>query len=293
MLPSKRFEASKNHQKLPFRHKPVTNCFPRTTALPKQSPLFWTSHKDRYLRQLLITDIEASTGRDLVVYFTDTDNSLAGIDPGDDQLFYELLCSRSREGLDLLIETPGGVTDTTEKLCSLLRSLAPDLRVIVPRRAKSNGTVIALAAAEILMSATSELGPIDPSIGNLPVEFILNDDAANPILKQIAKTASLQTRRLAKELLTSGMMMGQGEAAIENVVELLATRKRFHSHGSVIDASEAQQLGLNVRILPVEDDLWRQFWLLRTMYAYDAPRNGHWKVFEGAKVSTAVNAKTP
>lgn len=269
----------------------MTDCFPRTTALPKQSPLFWTSHKDRYLRQLLIADIEAVTGRDLIVYFTDTDNSLAGIDPGDDQLIFELLRSRSRAGVDLLLETPGGFTDTTEKLCSLLRSMAPDLRVVVPRKAKSNGTVIALAAAEILMSSTSELGPIDPSINNLPAEFILNDPTANPILKQAAFTASLQTRRLAKELLTSGMMRGSAESVIDDLVGLLATRQRYHSHGSVIDAGEAKSLGLNVRIFPVEDDLWQRFWLLRTMYAYDAPRNGHWKIFEGARVSTAVNAK--
>ena len=47
---------------------------PQTT--PNQSPLYWVSHKDRYLRQLLIKDIEEITGRSLVVYFTDCDRTL-------------------------------------------------------------------------------------------------------------------------------------------------------------------------------------------------------------------------
>lgn len=162
----------------------MDDCFPRNIKLPKQSPLFWVSHKDRYLRQLLIRDIELETNRELIVYFTDTDNANAGIDPGDDQFLFELLSSRQRKEVDLLLETPGGYTDTTEKLCAMLRDMAPDLRVIIPRKAKSNGTVIALAANQIVMSSTSELGPIDPSINNIPTEFILGDPNANPYLRQ-------------------------------------------------------------------------------------------------------------
>jgi hypothetical protein len=269
----------------------MPESFPRTNIVPNQSPLFWVSHKDRYLRQLLISDIESETGRDLIVYFTDTDNSLAIIDPGDDQFLYELLRDRHHDGIDLLLETPGGATDTTEKLCAMLRSMAPDIRVVVPRRAKSNGTLMALSSKEILMSATSELGPIDPSLGNLPAEFILNDPTANPILKQAAYTAALQTKRLAKDLLNSGMMQGVDEKIIDETVEVLASRQRFHSHGSVVDAREAEKLGLKVNFFEHSDPLWQKFWLLRSMYAYDAPRNGHAKIFEGLRVSTAVAAK--
>jgi len=57
--------------------------FLRTKDAPAQSPLFWVTHKDRYLRQLLIRDIEESTGRDLIV-FTYCDRSAAIIDATDD-----------------------------------------------------------------------------------------------------------------------------------------------------------------------------------------------------------------
>ncbi|MFK2874491.1 hypothetical protein ISP13_13185 [Dyella lipolytica] len=271
----------------------MTECFPRGKTIPAQSPLFWVTHKDRYLRQLLIKDIQESTGRDLIVYFTDIDRTEAQIDPGDDQFFLELLNARKKEGVDLLLETHGGFTDATEKICALLRQLAPDLRVIVPRRAKSNGTVIALCAKQIVMSASSELGPIDPNLGPTPIHFLLNAPAGaiDPLTLQIAQTFQAQTTKLATVLLKSGMMSGKTPEEVDAVVKKLASRDHYHSHGSVIDASEAASLGLNVLLLDSKDELWQKLWLLRTMYAYDCNAHGYSKLFEGELVSSAVTAK--
>ena len=271
----------------------LDDFFPRKPDLPQQSPLFWVTHKDRYLRQLLINDIERQTERDLIVYFTDTDNSNAQIDPGDDQFVVELLKDRKGRGVDLMLETPGGFTDPTEKICALLRQLAPDLRVIVPRRAKSNGTVIALTGSSIVMSASSELGPIDPAVMNgIPAEYILKDAGSyEPAVFRIAESASAQTKKLAKSLLTTGMMSSKPEAEVDAVVEKLATRNCYASHGSVIDVKEAQALGLSVEELNPDEDLWQRIWLLRTMYAYDCSRNGYAKLFEAARISSAVATK--
>lgn len=190
-----------------------------------------------------------------------------------------------------MLETNGGFTDPTEKICALLRRLAPDLRVIIPRRAKSNGTVLALCGQQIIMSATSELGPIDPSLGGTPIEFILNAPAGtvDPVMVQVAHSFMNQTRKLATDLLMSGMMK-ERQADVAGVVDKLASRNHYHSHGSVIDAKEANQLGLNVIELAPSDVLWQKLWLLRTMYAYDCARNGHAKLFEGEYVSSAVAA---
>lgn len=269
----------------------MEDCFPRTNVVPKQSPLFWVTHKDRYLRQQLIRDIQETTQRDLIVYFTDSDHSNLQIDGTDDQYLVELLAQRKRDGVDLLLETPGGLTDATEKVCSVLRSLAPDLRVIVPRRAKSNGTVIALTGYEIVMSASSELGPIDPMVNGIPVEFLLHavPGTVDPIMYQVAQTAKQQTVKLATHLLETGMLK-EKPGAISDVIAKLASRDHYHSHGSVIDIDEAVDLGLNVRRLPLDDDLWRRIWLLRTMYAYDAKLHGFGKIFEGELVSSAVAA---
>jgi len=271
------------------------DTFPRSTDLPQQSPLFWVTHKDRYLRQLLIQDIQQQTGRDLIVYFTDCDRSQSGIDQTDDTFLTELLDGVSRSQVDLFLETNGGGTDGTEKICSLLRQRAPDLRVIVPRRAKSNGTVIALCGSDILLSSTSELGPIDPSMNNIPVEFVINAPAGavNAIELQIAKTFLAQTRKLAKYLLCTGMMKTLKPADVEAVVDKLASRSQYHSHGSVIDVNEAISLGLSVKNIDSKDPLWQRIWLLRTMYSYDCGRNGYSKIFEGQRVSSAVTRVAP
>lgn len=270
----------------------MTVPFPRGSKVPTQSPLFWVTHKDRYLRQLLIQDIERDTKRELLVYFTDVDNTDAVIDPGDDQFFYELLQGLGRRPVDLILETNGGFTDPTEKICSLLRTLAPDLRVIVPRRAKSNGTVIALAGRSIVMSAGSELGPIDPFVQGIPAEFVIKQPAAYPPpLVSFAISASQQTQMLATTLLQTGMLAGKKPAEIAAIVGKLATRDHYASHGSVIDVHEAIQLGLVVEELPVEDEIWQKLWLLRTMYAYDCPRSGYAKIFESTTKSAAVSVK--
>lgn len=197
--------------------------------------------------------------------------------------------------IDLLVETNGGATDATEKICSLLRQATDNLRVIVPRRAKSNGTVISLCGSTILMGFQSELGPIDPSIFNVPAEFIVNAEPGsfNQIELQYAKSVRLQTSKLATSLLKTGMMSNCTDAEIEDTVRKLSTKEHYHSHGSSIDADEAARLKLNIEKISPENDLWKKIWLLRTMYQYDCMANGYSKLFEGNYVSSAVVAKKP
>jgi ClpP class serine protease len=211
----------------------MSGCFPRTTDTPNQSPLYWVAHKDRYLRQLLIKDIEEITKRNLVVYYTDCDRTVAQIKQSDDVAFYELLNKIEGKAIDLLLETNGGLTDATEKICGLLRQATNDLRVIVPRRAKSNGTVIALCGSSILMGFQSELGPIDPSIGGVPAEFVINapPGSFNPLDLQYADAARKQTRKLASTLLKTGMMNEYSIQEVEDTIEKLATKDHYHSHG--------------------------------------------------------------
>lgn len=271
----------------------MAESFPRTTDIPTQSPLFWVTHKDRYLRQLLIRDIQQKTGRCLIVYFADCTEEKSQIDASDDIYLAELLSSCRGKAVDLLVETNGGATDATEKICSLLRTGAPDLRVIVPRRAKSNGTVIAMCGQQIVMGFESELGPIDPSFNGIPVEFVLNAPAGtiNPIELQIADTFQKQTRKLASHLLTTGMMKGKDPKDIEAVVSKIGSRNHYHSHGSVIDSTEALALGLAVVAMPTEDTLWQLIGLLRAMYQFDCQQQRYLKIFEGDKVSLVVTAK--
>jgi serine dehydrogenase proteinase len=240
-----------------------------------------------------LRDIQEATGRALIVYFSGYNDTRAQILAGDDSFFMEMIRDANGRPADLLIETPGGATDTTEKIATLLRTLVPDLRVIVPCRAKSNGTLLALVGAQIVMGVCSELGPADPLVSlspsqAVPAQFLLSAQNVDPIFVQAAAHAVRQTEMLANKLLSTGMMKGRNPKDIEVTVKARSSRERYPSHGSVIDADEATRLGLNVKKLPPEDELWQQIWLLRCMYEYDLAKIGGLKIFEGLTVSNVL-----
>ncbi|WP_022721218.1 hypothetical protein [Rhodopseudomonas sp. B29] len=263
--------------------------FPRSAELPSQSPLFWVEQKDRYLRQLLIRDLEELTKRRLVVYFTNRFENVQ-IDSGDCALMAELLGDVDGKPVDLLLETVGGMTDATEGLISLIRNLVSDLRVIVVNAAKSNGTLLGLAAKSIVMGPTSELGPIEPLVQGIPCSVLEQPqiEQQNFPLHMYGKYALQQTRTLAKTLLSDGMMKGRSAQDVETAVAKLSSRDTYFSHGSVIDHKEAAALGLTIEYLGPDDPVWQRLWLLLCMYEHDCRRDRYLKVFEGRARSTSI-----
>lgn len=273
-------------------HDPAAACFPRGTTIPTQSPKYWVKEKDRYLRQLLIRDIEAATGRDLVVYFTVPEHGQISFPDADD--ISEVLADAKTGKLDLLINTPGGNVDACEKLISVLKHRTSEYRVVIPSWAKSAGTIISLSASEIVMGVNSELGPIDPQFfGGIPAQFIA-DDPKRPYFEQmIAKMAIERTKKLAQQVLEKGMLHEAETDTVEELVKKLGSADGYGSHGAVIDHSEAEALGLNVRYLPPEDDLWQRIWLLYCMYDHDCRVRRYSKVFEGRRFSITRAAPAP
>ncbi len=268
----------------------TASSFPRGTALPAQSPIFWVGQKDRYLRQLLIRDIEETTGRRLVVYFANRYEPGSDIEAQDLGYLTELLSDVSQRPVDLFVETNGGQTDATEAIVSMITKTVTDLRVIVANAAKSNGTLLAFCADSIIMGASSELGPIEPSLNGIPTSILTTPQIAqtNFPLSALAQYALEQSKSLATKLLSRGMMSGKSPDVIAQTVEILLTRKVFPSHGSVVDADEAIGLGLNVTYLPPSDDLWRHLWLLYCLYDADTKRDRLLKIFEGRSLSLSI-----
>jgi ClpP class serine protease len=269
----------------------LADSFPRALDLPTQSPIFWVEQKDRYLRQLLIRDIEALTKRRLVIYFGNRYEN-AMIDARDIAFMYELLGDIGEEPFDLLIELTGGFTDPTESLISYLENLSKDFRVIVANAAKSNGTLLALSAKSVVMGAPSELGPIEPALQNIPATILAENElkALNFVLHKQGIFALKQSQILAEKLLTNGMMKGRPQQDIKDTVQKLSSRDCYLSHGSVIDHREAKSLGLNIEYLPPDDPVWQRIWLLYCMYDFDSRRSRYLKIFEGRARSTAVAA---
>jgi hypothetical protein len=199
------------------------------------------------------------------------------------------------EPVDFMLETSGGATDATESLVSLLHNIIDDFRVIVADSAKSNGTLLGLAAKSIVMGASSELGPIEPLVNGIPCSILIQGQiaASNFPLHKFGEYALQQTRKLAKTLLTNGMMQGRPEAEIDATVQSLASRDIYHSHGSAINYVEANGLGLKVEYLPPENEVWKHIWLLHCMYQHDCRTNNYLKIFEGRSRSTALAVPSP
>lgn len=260
--------------------------FPRTSKIPTQSPKYWAKEKDRYLRQLLIADIEELTGRPLFVYFSQLDQEINHTDPDD---IAEIISATDSDEADIFIQTPGGLVDACEKIVNVLRKKFRQYRVVVPSWAKSAGTVIALSSNEIVLGINSELGPIDPqwNIGGNPVpcELIAKDSAFPEHIRQMAQLASDRMEKMATDLLQNGMMSGKTADEISLAIAKLSKSSGYMSHGAVIDSNEANDLGLNVKYLSPDDAIWSRVWLLYCMYDYDCKAKQLGKIFEGVKYS--------
>ncbi len=272
----------------------MADHFPRSADLPTQSPLFWVEQKDRYLRQLLIRDIEALTHRRLVVYFGNRFED-AMIDTRDSTFMAEILGDVGSDPVDVMLEVTGGLTDATEALISIVQHLLTDFRVVVPHAAKSNGTLLCFAAKSIVMGAPSELGPIEPAFSGIPATILADPEVAkqNFVLHKQGVYALQQSKTVAESLLMNGMMHGKDPQEIRAVVQQLSSRDKYASHGAVIHHREATSLGLNVEYLPPGDPVWERLWLLYCMYDADCRKSRYLKIFEGRARSTAVAAPPP
>lgn len=104
--------------------------------------------------------------RPLVIYTTNVEqtgpNIPAYIHPQDIVPLAEVIASVKGDEVDFLLETPGGLAETTVDIVNLLRPRFKSVGFIVPHSAMSAGTILVMSGDEILMDQRSSLGAIDP-----------------------------------------------------------------------------------------------------------------------------------
>lgn len=151
--------------------------------------------------------------------------------------------------IDLVLHTPGGLVLAATQIASALRKRKGKVTVLVPHYAMSGGTLIALAADEIVMSPHAVLGPVDPQLGKYPAASLLKVISRKPIaeiddetlvMADVGEKAIKQLRETAKMLLTRTQ---PPEKAAE-LAELLSTGTWTHDYPITVD--EAERLGLRV-----------------------------------------------
>src|SRR3977135_3695972 len=85
--------------------------------------------------------------------------------------------------LDLVLHTPGGLVVAALQIAKAVREHKAKVTVFVPHYAMSGGTLIALAADEIVMCEHSALGPIDPQLGDSPAASLIKVKEEKPTAK--------------------------------------------------------------------------------------------------------------
>lgn len=151
--------------------------------------------------------------------------------------------------IDLIIHTPGGLVLAATQIAKALKDHPAKTTVIIPHYAMSGGTLIALAADEIIMDPNAVLGPIDPQLMNYPAPSIINAvkkkdpkdvDDQTLILADIAEKAINQVRLFVYDLLKDKM----GDEKAEEVAKVLTEGRWTHDYPITVEV--ARELGLNV-----------------------------------------------
>lgn len=153
--------------------------------------------------------------------------------------------------IDLVLHTPGGLVLAAMQIARAIEAHPAKVTVYVPVYAMSGGTLIALAADEIVMGEFSVLGPIDPQIAGFPAASIARVPKIKPIeqvfdltlvLADVSEKALEQVKRGAVELLTPQMEEGAARALAEKLAG------GHWTHDYALTAEEARSLGLPVRV---------------------------------------------
>ena len=151
--------------------------------------------------------------------------------------------------LDLVLHTPGGLVLAALQIAKAVREHKARVTVFVPHYAMSGGTLIALAADEIVMCEHSVLGPIDPQLGDSPAASLIKVVGEKPVAKiddrtlvlaDVGRKAIAQVKQAASELLTRRLAAEQADALAEKLTAGTWT------HDYPIWASTAKSLGLSV-----------------------------------------------
>ncbi|MEO0409640.1 MAG: hypothetical protein AAF289_20050 [Cyanobacteria bacterium P01_A01_bin.135] len=171
--------------------------------------------------------------------------------------------------IDLILHTPGGLVLATEQIGRALIRHPAKVTVFVPHYAMSGGTMLALAADEIVMDENAVLGPVDPQLGNLPAASIIAVAETKPIaevddqtliMADVSRKAMQQVQAFVRALLEDSIPKQKVDPArIDDIIERLTTGVVTHDYPVI--AEEAKALGL-----PVVTDLPKAIYNLMDLY---------------------------
>ena len=151
--------------------------------------------------------------------------------------------------IDIILHTPGGLVLASEQVAHALLNHPAKVTVFIPHYAMSGGTLLALAADEIVMDENAVIGPVDPQVGNFPAASIIQAVESKPvekvddetlILADMSRKAIRQVEKCVEGILARKM----SNAEARRLARTLSTGKWTHDYP--ITCEEARELGLSV-----------------------------------------------
>lgn len=239
-------------------------------------------------RRELFKAIENKLGRPVVTYLTRF-GSPAMVDDSDVDMLEGLLQTIDlKNGLALLISSPGGDGTAAERMINVCKQYSGtgEFWAIVPGKAKSAATMICLGASKIYMGGASELGPVDPQIA------IFQDDRPyylstfhivttyrdffnkaihekgriEPYLQHLGRwdagvishfeSGIELSKDISIKALKNGMMSNLLETEIEEKIKVFLTPDDTKTHGRPIFRDRAKECGLEIEFINHTDDIW-------------------------------------
>ncbi len=151
--------------------------------------------------------------------------------------------------IEIILHTPGGMVVAARQIASALADHDGRVTAVVPHYAMSGGTLIALAADEVVLDAHAALGPVDPQLGRYPAASIVEvvrrpeaHDDETQIMADMGRKALAQVGGFTSRLLERHM---RPERARE-VANVLSQGAWTHDHP--LQHAELRTLGLPVRV---------------------------------------------
>jgi len=204
-------------------------------------------------RNAIIADIEKERGTRVITMihrrepWEEKDESQINIEDTEHVL---MRLRQTPEDVDLILHTPGGLVLASEMIAMAVKNHQANVTVIIPFYAMSGGTLIALAADEIIMEKDSVLGPVDPQLGGMPAGALIsllerkpveNISDENIMLSEEARKGLIRVQKMVMWLLEDKMDKGNAE----KLAEFLTGGYMTHDTPIVFDV--AKRFGLKVR----------------------------------------------
>jgi ClpP class serine protease len=151
--------------------------------------------------------------------------------------------------IEIILHTPGGLVLAAQQIAGALADHPGKVTAVVPHYAMSGGTLISLAADEIVVDAHSVLGPVDPQLDRFPAASLVavaampgEHDDQTLIMADVGRKAIMQVQAFVERTLVERL----GPERARDAARLLATGVWTHDHP--LTATDLGSIGLKISV---------------------------------------------